>query len=750
MSSESSESAAALDPPRPDEAQTRQHLARLARPYQEAGDSGLIEIVGFPPSRGAARSPRHFPPGDLDAMTAHALAVNADAGAYVGAALRRGEALAEARAKDEHVAFTRWLWLDFDDGDAATDAPGRLDAAGIRPALWIVTGRVPALRRQCWIALAEPADPATARDLMRRLIEATGADPSPKNPSRVMRVAGTVSWPKADKADRVAERVEIESEGDSVYTLAEIGDALARLEAAAIERGGGLALSPAVEGRVDYHDAAGRAREPSTHDRTREQVAPVAGGFAAAWARTWRADAMAMLARIVAEVETTPESGGRFGGRNNAVSAGANLMGRVVKCAAIRPEIVISELAAAGERTGLSPGEARAAAEAGVRDALAKPIHEPMTPEAPPASSTADAVPGEAEPGPIFAPASQWADVEPTPRRWLVRDWIPAETVTLFYGDGGTGKSTVAAQLAVSTALGREWLRQGVETPGPALFLSAEDDADELHRRLSAICEAEGVGMRALDRLHVRSLVGEDAVIARLDRAAGALVATPLFHAIERDVAAIGPALLVLDTLADLHTGDEINRAHARQFVGLVRGLAHRRRCAVVVLAHPSLTGMSSGSGLSGSTAWNGSVRSRLFLERITSDGEEADPDARRLSTKKANYARAGQEIALRYQGGAFVADASETALDRLASASKAERVFLKLLRTFADEGQRVSAKYGSTYAPARFAERPDAEGVTKDGFRAAMNRLFAAKKIVAREHGKAGKERSHIVERHD
>jgi hypothetical protein len=48
----------------------------------------------------------------------------------------------------------------------------------------------------------------------------------------------------------------------------------------------------------------------------------------------------------------------------------------------------------------------------------------------------------------------------PPTREWLVADMIPMNTVTLLYGDGGTGKSLLALQLAVSTALGRLWLNR--------------------------------------------------------------------------------------------------------------------------------------------------------------------------------------------------------------------------------------------------------------------------------------------------
>jgi RecA-family ATPase len=63
---------------------------------------------------------------------------------------------------------------------------------------------------------------------------------------------------------------------------------------------------------------------------------------------------------------------------------------------------------------------------------------------------------------------------------------VPDRTVTLLYGDGGTGKSLLALQLAAATALGVKWI--GLQPAhGPVLYLSAEDDLDELHRRLGRV-----------------------------------------------------------------------------------------------------------------------------------------------------------------------------------------------------------------------------------------------------------------------
>lgn len=323
-----------------------------------------------------------------------------------------------------------------------------------------------------------------------------------------------------------------------------------------------------------------------------------------------------------------------------------------------------------------------------------------------------------------FFPACDFADKPIPPRHWHVDDLVPGGTVTLLSGDGGTGKSLLAMQLAVATAMGGRWLGRDV-AGGGALYLSAEDDRDELHRRLGDICASAGAGLADLDRLTLCPMAGEDALLASLDRATGALRPTALFRDLDARLASERPALMVLDTLADLFPGNENDRTQARQFVGMLRGLAIRHECAVLLLAHPSLSGLNTGSGTSGSTGWNNSVRSRIYLSRIVHDGFEADPDARVLRTMKANYGRTGGEISLRWQRGVFMADELETGLDRKASGAKAERIFLGLLRTFTEQGRRVNHAGGANYAPKVFAAHPKAEGMTKATLKGAMEALL-------------------------
>jgi RecA-family ATPase len=337
----------------------------------------------------------------------------------------------------------------------------------------------------------------------------------------------------------------------------------------------------------------------------------------------------------------------------------------------------------------------------------------------------------------LFFSASDLEGREAPARDWIVPYLVPNSTVTLFSGDGGTGKSLLSLQLAVAVASGGNWLGFDL-AQGAAVFLSAEDDQDEIHRRLQDVTHAAGVAWGDLGGLKLASLAGEDALLAA--PRSGSLTKTPLLDRLDTYLSATKPRIAILDTSADLYGGDEINRAQVRQFIGMLRGLAIRHACAVVLLSHPSVAGMDSGSGISGSTAWNNSVRSRLYLERVKVDKVECDPNARRLSSKKSNYGPVGPEIMLRWQAGAFVPVAGGGKGLAAEARADAERVFLKCLALMIRTGQRVNSASGANYAPSRFVAMEEAGGVSKKALRGAMDALLARGEICIAEEGPPSK----------
>jgi RecA-family ATPase len=325
---------------------------------------------------------------------------------------------------------------------------------------------------------------------------------------------------------------------------------------------------------------------------------------------------------------------------------------------------------------------------------------------------------------------------------WVVRGLIPAGNVTLLYGDGGTGKSLLTLQLAVALA-GSSMFFFGIPIEnGGVEFVTAEDSKDELHRRLFEVCKGVAVKVGDLSCLHITSLVDADATLATAGRD-DVLTETPLYRKIERILKETRPRLLALDTLADTFGGNEIVRAQARRFITMLRHLALKYNCAILVLAHPSLDGIRSGKGTSGSTAWNNSVRSRLYFKRVEDEtGREEDEDARILEVAKANYGRKGLNIPMRWERGLFVpVRKAGGGDDPLVAATNAKTVFLDLLAKHRANNSFVSMDQSSPpYVPKIFGPEAKKRGISRLDLIDAMHLLLDEKKIENAPHGMASK----------
>lgn len=258
------------------------------------------------------------------------------------------------------------------------------------------------------------------------------------------------------------------------------------------------------------------------------------------------------------------------------------------------------------------------------------------------------------EPLPTLS-ASELANGGPIARAFLdERRLLPCRNVVLLQGDGGTGKSLLALQLAVAVATGTTWI--GIHVgQGNVVYLSAEEDEWETGNRLREIADADNIDIAGQAAgLRVCSLAGQDAILAA-EEARGRLKATPLLGRLVGVLEMYRPKLIVVDNLADTFGGNEISRTQAKQFVGILRNLAIRFDATVLLLGHPSVTGINSGSGTSGSTAWSNSVRARLYLKRVKEADAEPDETIRLLETMKSNYSARGQPIGLQWVAGRFV-----------------------------------------------------------------------------------------------
>lgn len=332
---------------------------------------------------------------------------------------------------------------------------------------------------------------------------------------------------------------------------------------------------------------------------------------------------------------------------------------------------------------------------------------------------------------PLLNPA-RWDEV-PTPvREWALESWVPARQMTYLTGLGSVGKSLLMQQLCTMVALGLPFM--GIATrQATAIYVTCEDDGDELHRRQKAICASLGVSLRDLDgKLHLVSLAGAIGNELAVFDGEGKMALTDAWQRLLATARTTGTGFLGLDNVAHLYGGNENSRHEVASFCNLLNRLALDVGAAVVLLGHPN----KAGDAFSGSTAWENQVRSRLFMEvPKASDGAVLDPDARVLSRGKANYARNGERVEFRWHNWAFVgeADLPPNVIAELAAAAAQnvhEQRFLACLAERTAQRRAVSEKVSSTYAPKAFVGMAEAKGSTKRDLELAMERLFRSGRI--------------------
>lgn len=238
------------------------------------------------------------------------------------------------------------------------------------------------------------------------------------------------------------------------------------------------------------------------------------------------------------------------------------------------------------------------------------------------------------------------------PRQWALGDdadgWMPLNDLTLLYGPGGAGKTTLVGQMARCFADGVPLFGNIPLRQMQVLYVGCEDDMDELHRRFMAQGSVESG-----HNVSLVSLIGIDTALHppfKFGVIPEETPDTPFYQFLDHHLAAMGDGdkMLFLDNLGQIYFGDYQDRGQIAIFQNrYVRRLLLKRRATGCILAHPSTSQVQSGDGGAGSPAWSANVRSHLFFDwvRDGKNGEAGRPigETRVFSRKKANYSRVHQ-----------------------------------------------------------------------------------------------------------
>lgn len=260
-----------------------------------------------------------------------------------------------------------------------------------------------------------------------------------------------------------------------------------------------------------------------------------------------------------------------------------------------------------------------------------------------------------------------WSQRPAQPRQWLLtrpadpmddtalpKGFLPLSKVGLLAAAGGVGKTMALLQLAVSVVTGCEWLGpKGFPVPpesrGKVCLLLAEEDADEVQRRLTAIKVGMSLGAdqweAVRDGLLVLPYAGKSAQL--IGTTGGRVETTEFFERFRRrlDGSGVDWRLVVLDPLSRLVTEQtETDNHHATRFVAAVEQLTQVRGGPTVLLAHHTSKAARGGVGADTANAARGAsglsdaVRWQANLARSPHEDDPKSAPALRLFLTKSNY----------------------------------------------------------------------------------------------------------------
>jgi AAA domain-containing protein len=426
----------------PDPDQMLRHVEHLFGGYLDGCHEGKIELAWCDGTNGKLRHAATFGTDELDELVERAVQENRVPGqnVYIGQALRKPAIPPFGRCTDGDFFALTAFYVDLDD-DVLASARGCYRQAGCPPTAVVVTGRQPHTRAQMLWRLELPERDA---DLCRRqnlaLAEALGGDTTVVNPSRVLRLGGSIAWPA--KPGRVLERTEFHLFDDGrpkIYVDGQLARAFPPKPAAP------------VQGAAD-------GMEPSSAPKPDLKIGSEFDGVSVE----------ACLAAV--------RAGDHW--HNNLV----RLTGHWIARGWSDEEILTAAegLTLAGYAIDQTRGEvAQMIAGGRAKWNIPNPEH---------TLDDARAV------LPLLPAFVEDLNIAMLPRRrWLLGRSLLRGNLTVKVAPPGVGKSTLCLERAVAVVTGRTITGEEVHEQAKVWIYNNEDDGDELKRRLAAVLQHWGI-----------------------------------------------------------------------------------------------------------------------------------------------------------------------------------------------------------------------------------------------------------------
>jgi len=353
----------------------------------------------------------------------------------------------------------------------------------------------------------------------------------------------------------------------------------------------------------------------------------------------------------------------------------------------------------------------------------------------------------QAEITPLFSIDAYRADrfigKEPPPRRWLFVKVLPFEKVGIIVAPGGTGKSQALMQVGVSIATGS--LLFGVWEVGEAgsvLMLLAEDDEEEVHRRLNNI-----IGQLALSgniaaisalrkNLILKSMVGENNLMTETNQSREVQQTIYVDRLIATAAQIPDLKLIIIDPASRFRGGDENAAQDTTRFVEAIERVAQATGATILIAHHTNKGSMqateANQNASRGSSALTDGVRWQMNLAGM-SEKEAKEfgiyPSERHYylsaTITKNNYAPPQQGIMLKRGEGGYLHQIALTS-QKTQQAQDVKSKIVQLVASEASAGRQHSKSAFTT----NFGVASGPLGIGDNAVRKLLNELLEAKQL--------------------
>lgn len=220
---------------------------------------------------------------------------------------------------------------------------------------------------------------------------------------------------------------------------------------------------------------------------------------------------------------------------------------------------------------------------------------------------------------------SDYLHGEPPAINWVCEPCIPAGKVAVLAAAGGTGKSFLSVVLAMHMAIGEEFGPfKPTGKPVRTLIIAAEEDKDDIARRVSAICKALAFTPEQLklidDNVTVVAARGMDWRMLQYDDARNVQETSRVDYIIEQ-ARECGAQFVVLDPLAKFNGANENDNGEMAHLMAVLDRIAVRTGAAVLVIHHTKKTDNdreTTQASVRGASAIVDNARAAIVLTRMS------------------------------------------------------------------------------------------------------------------------------------